>query len=198
MIPTPFSVSLRGRYFATLAMIPYIGLGLLFFVLVGWAFSSIMLSSVSEGFTVVLMPLLWALTLLVPVAMFLILLIRWHSKRRIDVTDTEFTIVAPNGHELPIPWMHLNAVELRFTKPRLVQCTLVTPVIKFSFSNLEFNLEARPPINRLYADGFDLERLRQFLYYISRKAPDAHWKMSNTFAQEFRVHFLPYDLEKMK
>lgn len=198
MIPVPFSVSLRGRYFATLAMLPYMALTMLFFVAMSWVFSSIILGDFAEAFMVVLMPVFWGVTLLVPIGIFFILLIRWHGKRRIDVTEGGFTIVAPNGHEVPIPWMHLNAVEMRFSKPRLVQCTLVTPVIKFSFSNLEFNLEARPPIKELYAEGFDLERMRQFLYYINRKAPDAHWKMSPAFAEQFRVHFLPYDLEKMK
>jgi hypothetical protein len=198
MTPEPFSVNLRGRYFATLAMLPYMAIAMLFFVLMGWAFSTIVMGSVSEGFSIVLEPVFWGITLLVPIGVFLLFLIRWHSQRRIDVTEESFTIVAPNGHEVCIPWMHLNAVELRYTQPRLVQCTLVTPVIKFSFSNLEFNLEQRPRIKRLYIDGFDLERFREFLYYINRKAPNAHWKMSDDFAEQFRVHFLPYDLEKMK
>lgn len=198
MIPEPFSVNLRGRYFATLTMMPYIALAMLFFVFMIWILAAIILGSVGEGLVVVLMPVIWGSTILIPFVVFILAILRWHGKRRIDVTPEAFTIVAPNGHEVPIPWMHLNAVELRFNKPRLVQCTLVTPILKFTFSNLEFNLESRPAISRLFIDGFDLERFRQFLYYVSRKAPDAHWKMSEDFAKQFKVNFLPYDLEKME
>ena len=192
------TVYLFGRYYATLSVLPYLLLAVLLFFIACFVFLMIILEDAMESFRYVMMPFMLGSVLLAPFLIFFLLIIRWHGKRRLDMDDNGITVVQPNDREVFIPWEYLVAVELRFAMPRLVQCTLVSPAIRFSFSNLEFNLSARQPINLLYEKGFEMEKMRDFLYYLHKKAPHLSWRLAESFKEQFNLRYPPYDLEKLK
>ena len=125
-------------------------------------------------------------------------MIRWHGKRRLDLDNQGITMVLPNERAIFVPWEYLVAVELRFTKPRIVQCTLVSPVLRFSFSNLEFNLDGRLPLKQVFEQGFRVEKMRELLYHLHRMAPHLSWRTGESFKEKFKIYYPPYDLEKLK
>ncbi len=193
-----YSVYLQGRYFATLSMLPYVLLMLVLFFITSFLFALLFLQDGPTSFRITLMPFMLGTAVLSPVGLVILFMIRWHGRRRVDLTDGGMSLVTPNGSELFVPWQHLHAIELRFNKPKVVTCTLVTPIINFSFTNLELNLESRLPAAEIYQKGFDLATLRDFLYYLYRKAPQAQWRLGESFQDRFKIFYPPYDLEKMK
>ncbi len=194
----PFSVYLFGRYFAILSVLPYFLLVIVLFFVASFFLAMILAGGALESFKLVLMPFMLGGALTAPFLAIFLIMIRWHGKRRLDVDANGVTMVMPNGSSVYVPWEFLAAVELRFTKPKMVHCTLISPRIRFSFSNLEFNLEQRQPINQLFPKAFDLDKTRGFLYYLHRKAPHLSWRLTEAFRERFKVHYPPYDLEKMR
>ncbi|CAM2007445.1 hypothetical protein [Acanthopleuribacter pedis] len=193
-----YSVYLQGRYFATLSMLPYVLLILVVFFIAAFLFTLAFLQDGAESFRITLMPFLLGTAVLSPVGLVILFMIRWHGRRRVDLTEGGMSLVTPNGQELFVPWQHLHAVELRFNPPRVVTCTLVTPITSFTFTNLELNLASRLPLAEVYQKGFELATLRDFLYYLYRRAPQAQWRLGESFQERFKVYYPPYDLEKMK
>ncbi|CAM2067023.1 hypothetical protein SCOR_16720 [Sulfidibacter corallicola] len=193
-----FSIYLHGRYYATLSMLPWLVLMMLLFFGAAFLLVMMFLQDPFQSFRITLMPLLMGVAVLSPLLVIILFMIRWHGKRRLDFTEEGVSLVAPNGRAIFVPWQHLHAVELRFNMPKLVTCTLVTPITNFSFTNLEFNLEGRVPLDKISEKGFDLVKLRDFLYYLHRVAPKLQWRLGESFQQRFKVYYPPYDLEKMK
>jgi len=189
---------LFGRYFAFLSMLPYmIGVALFFFALCFFAVWPIA-GSLQESFQIVIVPFILASAVIIPFLFLFLYILRWHGKRKV-VCDLEgVTMILPNKTSVFVPWAFLLAVELRYAKPRWVTVTLVSSAMRFSFSNLEMNLDGRVPIREIYKQGFDLERARELLYHIHRHAPRVAWRMSQSFKDHFNVMHPPYELDKLR
>jgi len=192
-----FSVYLFGRYFAILSILPYLLLTIVLFFIASFLLAIVLANDMLAAFKLVLMPFMLGGALMALFLIVFLVMIRWHGKRRLDVDENGIAVVLPNEASVLVPWEFLVAVELRFAKPKLVQCTLISPRIRFTFSNLEFNLEERQPIKRLFENAFALDKTREFLYYLHRKAPHLSWRVSESFRDRFKVAYPPYDLEKM-
>ena len=193
-----FSLHLFGRYYAALSILPYFLAALVLFFLVCLIFVTFLFQDGMVGFRIVLVPCLLGSALLAPFLAFSFFIIRWHGKRRIELDNSGITMVFPNGKSAFVPWEFLLAVELRFSSPRLVNCTLVAAAVRFSFNNLEINLEERVPFNQVFEKGFGLEKTRNFLYYLQRRVPHLTWRTSTPFQERFKIFNPPYDLEKLK
>lgn len=192
-----FTVNLLGRYYSVLSVLPYILLTLVFFFIACFFFVMIITPNVYEVFEILLLPFLLGMAMFLPFSVVFIFMIRWHGKRRLEFDNSGVTMVLPNEKSVFVPWEYLIAVELRFAKPNLVQCTLISSAMKFSFSNLEINLQERVPLKSVFAEGFGVEKLRELLYYLHRKAPQMSWRMGDSFKQKYNVLHPPYDLERM-
>lgn len=193
-----FSIQLFGRYFAVLTVLPYMFLALVFFFFACFFLVLIMFQDIHTVFDILLLPSILSAAMMIPFLTVFLFMIRWHGKRRIDLDNTGITMVLPNQKSVFVPWGFLRAVELRYSKPNTVQCTLISPALKFSFSNLELNLESRVPLNRVFEDGFTVDKLREFLFYLHRMAPHLSWRMGESFREKYKIVYPPYDLEKMK
>ena len=196
--PVPgYTVYLLGRYYATLSVLPYLLATVIFFFIACFFLVSILFQDMRVVFDILLLPFLLGMAIMMPFTLIFLFMIRWHGKRRLEMDPNGMTLVLPNDKQVFIPWDYLIAVELRFSKPRLIQCTLVTPGLRFSFNNLEINLDGRRPLKLVYEEGFGVEKLREFLYYLHRVAPHMSWRMSQSFRDQYRIHHPPYDLEKL-
>ncbi len=193
-----FTLQLFGRYYAVLTVLPYVLLALIFFFLSCFFLVLIMFQNIHTVFEILLLPSILSAAMMIPFLTVFLFMIRWHGKRRIDVDNTGITMVLPNQKSVFVPWGFLRAVELRYSKPNLVQCTLISPALRFSFSNLELNLKSRVPLDRVYDEGFTVEKLREFLFYLHRMAPHLSWRMGESFKDKYKIVYPPYDLEKMK
>ncbi len=193
-----FSVQLFGRYFATLSVLPYLLLTVVLFFIACFFLVMILVQDIQAVFEIVLMPFILGLALMSPFLLIFLFMIRWHGKRRLDLDNQGITMVLPNEKSVFIPWEYLLAVELRFSKPKLVQCTLISPALRFSFSNLEYNLDSRLPLKDVFVRGFEVVKLREFLYHLHRKAPNLTWRISESFKEKYQIYYPPYDLEKLK
>jgi hypothetical protein len=193
-----FTLHLAGRYYAVLSVLPYIFLIFVVFFLASLVLVSLWVQNVFDILEILMLPTILGSAMLLPFLGVFLFMIRWHGKRRLDLDNTGVTMVLPNEKKVFIPWEFLGAVELRFARPNTVQCTLVSPAIRFTFTNLELNLEQRLPLRNVFTDGFDVVKLREFLYYLHRKAPHLSWRMGESFKDKFKIHYPPYDLEKLK
>ena len=196
--PPSFTIKLGGRYNALLSILPYLIVAVVFFFAAAFLFVWLILKDGTQSFQIVFLPFMMGSALLLPLAAVFILMIRWHGKRRIEADPEGITMVLPNEKSVYVPWEYLVAVELRFSKPRLVQVTLVSAALRFSFSTVEFNLQKRLPLKQVFVRGFELDKIREFLYYLHRAAPKLSWRMSQPFKDQFSVFYPPYDLEKLK
>ena len=191
------TVVLSGRYNAVLSVLPYILLTLVFFFIACFFLVLILFQDVHTVFEILLLPFVLGMAMLIPFLGVFLFMIRWHGKRRMELDNSGATLIFPKGKSVYVPWEFMIAVELRYSKPNLIHCTLVSPAMRFSFSNLEVNLEHRVPLNRVFMDGFDVVKLRDFLYYLHRKAPQISWRMGESFKERYKIKHPPYDLEKL-
>lgn len=189
---------LSGRYHAMLSILPFVVLAIIVFFLVAFGFVLVIIKDPMESFKIVLMPFMMGMVVMTPLAMIFMFMIRWHGKRRIEMDEEGITMVLPGERSVYVPWEYLVAVEMRFTKPRLVNITLVSAALRFSFSTVEINLEGRKPLKQVFQSGFELDKIREVLYYLHRKAPHLSWRMSQNFKEQFNIFYPPYDLEKLK
>lgn len=195
---TPPVVYLFGRYFAILSVLPYLIFAVVLFF--GAAFVGVLLlfRNPRESIEIVLLPFMLSAALGMPFLAAFVFMIRWHGKRRIELDNEGLTMVLPGEKQVYVPWEFLLAVELRFQKPRMVVCTLISGAIKFSFSTLEINLDRRVSLRNVYSAGFEMDKMREFLYYLHRKNRHLSWRISPEFKEQFNIHYPPYDLEKLK
>ena len=190
-------LTLAGRYFAVLSVLPYVLLIFVIFFMASLVLVSLWVQNIYAILEILMLPSLLGSAMLLPFLAVFILMMRWHGKRRLELDNSGLTMVLPNEKSVFIPWDFLRAVELRFARPNIVQCTLVSPALRFTFTNLELNLEHRLPLKNVFKEGFDVVKLREFLYYLHRKAPHLSWRMGASFKTKYNVAHPPYDLEKL-
>lgn len=198
MTQTRNRISLAGRYFAALSMLPYILLAVAGFFLLAFILVALIIQDPEKSFFVVFTPFVLGCILMAPMFLFFLFLMKWHGRRTMDVLPEGILVVNPRGSTLFLRWDHLVAVELRFAMPRIVSCSLLTPSIRFSFTNLEINLTRRGHLRYVFEEGFRLDRMRQLLQFFHLGAPHMEWRVSQGFQDRFRVFYPPYDLENMK
>lgn len=196
--PDNLNVALYGRFYAFMSMLPYMVLVALFFFAACFVLVWTLIGDLGESFQIVIVPFLLAGGLLTPFVLVVLYMLRWHGRRRLELDQTGVTMVLPNKRAIFVPWEFLVAVELRFSKPRLVQVTLISAAMRFSFSTLEINLDGWTPLNEIFKQGFALDQVREFLYYLHHKAPQLSWRLTQGFKDQFNIHHPPYDLEKLK
>lgn len=192
------SVSLLGRYYALTSILPYIIVSMLVFFGLAFVAVLLLLHDSKEAFQAVIVPFLLSTAIGVPFLVASLYMLHWHGKRRLDFDEQGVTMVLPGEKQVYVPWEFLFAVELRFQKPRLVVCTLVTGAMRFTFSNLELNLEHRHTLKNVYALGFEMDKLRELLYHLHRMNRNLSWRTTPEFKQQFNILYPPYDLEKLK
>lgn len=192
------AVPLLGRYYAILSVLPYLILGLVAFFGIAFIGVQLLFNDVSTSFEIVLLPFLLSTALGMPFLVIFLYMIRWHGKRRMIFDNTGLTMVLPGEKQVFVPWEFLLAVELRFQTPRMVVCTLVSGAIRFTFSTLELNLEGRVGLKNVYSAGFEMDKMRELLYYLHRKNRNLSWRITPDFKEQFNIKYPPYDLEKLK
>lgn len=192
------TVNLTGRYYAMLSVLPYLLLGILAFFTAAFVAILLLVRNPSASFEIVLMPFLVGSAVAVPFLTAFMFMIRWHGKRRLELDQEGITLVLPGERQVYVPYAFLLAVELRFTLPKLVVCTLVSGALRFSFTTLELNLSERASIKKVFLEGFALEKMREFLYHLHKRNSTLAWRITPEFKKQFNVSYPPYDLEKMK
>jgi hypothetical protein len=192
------TVRLAGRYYAAFSLIPYLlGLGFLLFCLVGFGVFLILQDPLTT-FEIVALPLFLFFFFCGTLFVSFLLILRWHSKRYLEISQGGIRFVHLNQKEIQFPWSHLLSVEMRFARPRTVQCTLIFPQYRFSFTNLEINLEQVSWLGGMFHQGFRYDKMRDFLMLLDNMNSKIIWKMSPSFQAQFSIRFLPEELSRMR
>lgn len=194
----PFTIYLTGRYYAALTMLPMLVVFVVLFFLAAFFLAWIIFADAAKAGSIILLPFVLGSVMLAPVVACMIFIIKWHAKRHIDCESDGITMMNPKGRGVFVPWDQVYAVELRYSKPNTLHCTLVTPHLRFTFSNIEMNLQRPCRIQDLPTQGFAVEKFREFLYYLKKKSPNLKWRMGQSFKSKYKIHYPPYDLEKLK
>jgi hypothetical protein len=195
--PASFEVQLAGRYWAMLSMLPLflagiIGLYLAVLLLVSW-----LLGSAAESFFVILLPFLSGVIFLSMMLGTALWILHWHGRRTMEILPEGILLTVHGREPVFVRWADLRVVELRYARPSVVHCTLRTPFWELSFSNLDLNLVGRVAFTQVFAQGFRVDRMRQFLQLLNKMSPRLEWRMGASFQLRYQILSPPYDLEHM-
>ncbi|PIE02392.1 MAG: hypothetical protein CSA81_07730 [Acidobacteria bacterium] len=191
-------LKLSGRFYSALSFVPVLlGGAVLFYVLTSMLVF-LVLQDLMLSFDVVFLPFMLAFFFAVPLYLGFLFILKWQANRYLRITQAGLTFVNTNKRETFSSWDQLQAVELRFARPRTVQCTMVFTNITINFTNLEINLDTPVQLPTVFKRGFEYDKMRDFLLLVDNMSPKCSWKMSNSFKVQFGINFPPYDLEKLK
>ena len=194
---TDLRINLAGRFYAALSFIPVLLGGAALFYLVTSLAVFMVLRDLMLSFEVVWLPFLLAFVFSVPLYLGFLFILKWQANRYIRITETGIFFVNTNKKETFSNWRELQVIELRYAKPRTIQCKLIFNQISISFTNLEINLIGGVQLPTVFKKGFEYKKMKDFLLVVDNMCPRCTWKMSKSFQTHFGIHFPPYDLEKL-
>jgi len=192
-----FAVQLAGRYWAMLSMLPLFLTGLIGLYLAALLLVSWLLASAEEAFFVTLAPFLSGIVFLVLMLGTALWILRMHGRRTLEILPEGILLTVHNLEPVFVRWTDLRVVELRYARPSIVQCTLRTPFWEVAFSNLDLNLVGRVAFTQVFAQGFRVDRMRQFLQLLNKMSPRLEWRMGASFQLRYQILSPPYDLEHL-